>query len=178
MTAPTIAILDNDPSFLSVMHDLLTAAGYRTLRCRPRDVRDVHMLVRRFQPAIVILGRWWRGGDGWEFLKHLWADPTTMHIGVILTCGQAVAPSLQADLLRAMRCRMVWTPLDQHDLLRAIAAVLGPSFVGPVPDRRVAAVSAVAPVAAGRATEAAQRHTVAARATWQGSRLLDASSDS
>jgi CheY-like chemotaxis protein len=178
MTAPVIAILD-DASFPSAMHDLLSAAGYCTLRCRPNDVLDAHALVKRTQPALVILDLWWRrGGDGWEFLKHLWADPITTQIGVVLTCGQAVAPSLQADLLRAMRCRMVWTPLNQHDMLRAIAAVLGPSLVGRVPDRRVAAVSAVAPAAAARATVSAQRHPVVARAARQGSRLLDAAGDS
>ena len=47
MTAPTIATLDNDPSFLAVMHDLLAAAGHRTLRCRPRDVTNAHAVVRR-----------------------------------------------------------------------------------------------------------------------------------
>jgi Zn-finger nucleic acid-binding protein/CheY-like chemotaxis protein len=171
MTAPVIAILDNDASFPSAMHDLLSAAGYRTLRCRPNDVLDAHALAKRIQPALVILDLWWRrGGDGWEFLKHLWADPITTQIGVVLTCGQAVAPSLQADLLRAMRCQVIRTPLDHREVLCAIAAVLGPSFVGRVPDRHVAAVSVVVPVAAARATESAQRHPVAARAARQGSR--------
>ncbi len=30
MMAPLIALLDNDPAFLSKMHELLTNAGYRT----------------------------------------------------------------------------------------------------------------------------------------------------
>ena len=128
MTAPLIALLDNDPAFLAQMHALLTAAGYRTLRCRPRDVRSAHALVTRCQPALVILDRWWRGrGDGWEFLTDLWADPATMRIGVVLACPQVIASSLQRDILRAMRCRMVRNPLDRDDVLRAIAAVLGPS---------------------------------------------------
>ena len=178
MTAPLIAILDHDPTFLRVSNDLLAAAGYRTLRCRPRDAVGAHALVERFQPALVILDRWWRrGSEGWEFLKHLWADPRTAQIGVILTTGHPVGPSLQTDLLCAMRCRVVRSPLDGHELLRAIAAVLGPSFVGQVPDRRVAAVASPARVAAP-ATEAARRSIVAARAPRHKSRLLDAASDS
>ena len=35
MTAPVIAVLDNDPAILSLMHDLLTEEGYRTLRFPP-----------------------------------------------------------------------------------------------------------------------------------------------
>jgi hypothetical protein len=39
MTAPTIALLDNDPFFFSAMHALL-AVGNRTIRCRLWDVLD------------------------------------------------------------------------------------------------------------------------------------------
>ena len=137
--APDIALLDNDPSFLSAMHDLLTTAGYRTLCCRPDDALDAHAVVKRSQPALIILDRWWRRGNaGWEFLKTLWADPQTTHIGVVLIAGEAVAPSLQADLLRATRCQMVCTPVDDREVLCAIEAVLGPAFVARAPDRRVA----------------------------------------
>jgi len=55
MTAPVIAVLDNDPSFLSLMHELLTDEGYRILRCRPDDVVSAHALVKRVRPALVIL---------------------------------------------------------------------------------------------------------------------------
>jgi DNA-binding response OmpR family regulator len=177
MTAPVIALLDNDPAFLSAMHDLLTAAGYRTLRCRPDDVLDPHALVGRFQPALVILDRWGWGGDGWEFLKHLWADPRTAPIRVVLTGGQRVGPSLHADLLRTMRCQVVRTPLDRHALLRAVEAVLGPS-VGRVPGRRIAAVAIPAPVAVARAPEDLLGHAVAAPTVRQGVAALDAASDS
>ncbi len=127
MTAPMIALLDDDPAFLSHMHDLLTTAGYQTLRHRPQEVADMHALVTRFRPALVILDCWWRSGTaGWEFLKKIWADPATMRTGVILTTGQAVGPSLQIQILRAMRCPVVAEPLDRAKLLRAIEAVLGP----------------------------------------------------
>ncbi len=128
MTAPLIALLDNDPTFLAQMHTLLTVEGYRTLRCRPRDVLSVHALVKRRQPALVILDRWWRRrGDGWEFLTDLWADPATMRIGVVLACGQALPPSLQTQILRATRCHLVRNPLDRDELRHAMTAVIGPT---------------------------------------------------
>ena len=131
MTAPTIAILDNDPSFLSVMHDLLTAAGYRTLRCRPRDVRDVHMLVRRFQPAtrhprsLVAERRRWLGvpeapvggphHDAYRRDTHLRTGSRP-----VAASRPAARDAVPDGLDAAQSARM----------LRAIAAVLGPSFVG------------------------------------------------
>ncbi|MDQ6833112.1 MAG: hypothetical protein M3008_06920, partial [Chloroflexota bacterium] len=63
MTAPIIAILDEDPSFLSQMQALLTPVGYQTLRGRPHGVVDAHALIKRSQPALVILDRWWRRGN-------------------------------------------------------------------------------------------------------------------
>ncbi len=127
MTAPMIALLDDDPAFLSQMHDLLTNAGYRTLRCRPCDVVCAHALVTRYQPALIISDRWWRRRtDGWSFLTQLWADPATLHIGVVLACPQAIARSLQTEILQAMRCQLVGSPLDRDDVLHAIAAIVAP----------------------------------------------------
>jgi CheY-like chemotaxis protein len=182
MTAPMIALLDNDPPFLSAMHDLLTGEGYRTLRCRPDDVLEAHALVRRFQPALVILDRWWQGDDGWDFLKHLWADPRTTHIRVVLTAGEeAPSSSLHSEILRAMRCRLLRTPMDRDGLLRAVEAVLGPPSIGRAPDRRIAAMAACAPVAAvaaARAPDELPGHGLAARAARHGASALDAASDS
>ncbi|MDQ2785234.1 MAG: response regulator [Chloroflexota bacterium] len=196
MTAPIIAILDEDPSFLSAMQALLIPVGYRTLRCRPNDVVDVYALVKRYQPALVILDRGWgRGSDGWEFLKHLWADPQTTQIGVVLTAGQTLRPSLQAEALRTMCCQVVRTPVDRRELLRAIEAVLGPLSIGQIPDRQVALVPvpvSVAtargldqllevspqPRAVARGAEALLRLTVAARVARRGFSALDAASDS
>ncbi len=130
MTAPRIVILGNDFSSLSLMHDLLIAEGYRTLRCRSHDVTDAHAVVKRAQADLVILDLWLaQPGDGWEVLKKIWADPATMHTGVVIMIGQAVVPSLQIEILRAMRCPVVAKPFDAQELLRAITAVLGPSPV-------------------------------------------------
>jgi CheY-like chemotaxis protein len=163
MTAPVIAILDEDPSFLDAMQALLTPVGYQAVCHRPHDVQGAHALVKRCHPQLVILDRWWRrGNEGWEFLKHLWADPETTHIAVVLTAGPALAPSLQTEILRTMRCRVVRAPVDRHELLRAIAALLGPSSIGQIPDWRVAVVPVPASVAAARGL----------------GQLLDAASDS
>ncbi len=127
MTAPRIALLDNDPAFLAQMHTLLTDAGYRTLRCRPCDVVSVHALVKRYQPALVILDRWLaKRNDGWAFLTHLWGDIETTHIPALIVTGEPVLP-VHADVLHALHCQVVKKPFALHYLLDAIAALLGPS---------------------------------------------------
>jgi len=128
MTAPVIAVLDNDPSFLSLMHDLLTDEGYRTLRWHASEWARAHALLRRLQPQLVILDLWMEErGDGWTFLKRLWGDAETTHIPAVIVTGEPESLPVQADVLHALHCQVLRKPFDLQDLLAAIAAVLGPS---------------------------------------------------
>lgn len=125
MTAPVIAVLDNDPSFLSLMHDLLTDEGYCTLRCRPDDVLSAHALVKRARPALVILDLWLaERDDGWAFLTHLWGDRETTYIPALIVTGEPVLLPEHATALRAKHCPVVQKPCDLQDLLTAIATIL------------------------------------------------------
>jgi DNA-binding response OmpR family regulator len=128
MTAPCIALLDDDPTVLSLMHELLADEGYRTLRCRPDDVVDAHALVKRARPALVILDLWMTTRDGgWAFLTRLWDDSETAQIPALILTGEPSLLPAHADVLRVRRCPVVKKPFDLQDLLAAIAAVLGPS---------------------------------------------------
>jgi len=53
-----IAILDNDPFFLSFMHDVLTDEGYNYPLLVFGRVRRAHALLRRAQPNRIILDLW------------------------------------------------------------------------------------------------------------------------
>ena len=128
MPAPTIAVLDNDPCFLSLMHDLLAEEGYAPLLWRARDEPDPHALLREALPDLVILDLWLeRPDDGWTFLAQLRADPATVHIPVIVASGQPDTVSPVREPQWARYCRRIQKPFDLQDLLDAIAAALGPS---------------------------------------------------
>lgn len=130
MTAPVIAVLDNDSSFLALMHDLLTDEGYRTLRWQASEWARAHALLRRLQPHLVILDLWMEErDDGWAFLKRLWGDVETTHIPALIVTGEPESLPVQADVLHALHCQVVKKPFELQDLLAAIAAVLGPSPV-------------------------------------------------
>jgi DNA-binding NtrC family response regulator len=130
MPAPRIVLLSNDSSSLSLMHDRLSAEGYRTLRCRPQDVTDAHAVVKRVQADLVILDLWLaKRADSWAFLRHLCADRDTAHIPAIIASGQSEMPKGAAELLRTMACHVMAQPFDAEELLSAIAAALGPSPV-------------------------------------------------
>jgi CheY-like chemotaxis protein len=128
MTAARIVLLGNDSSSLSTMHALLIEEGYRTLRCRPRDVTDAHAVVKRARPDLVILDLWLaKRADGWAFLRHLCADLETADIPAIIASGQPTPPPGADELLRRMACQVLVKPFDSQELLSAIATALGPS---------------------------------------------------
>ena len=137
MTHPIIAILDNDPSFLSLMHDVLSEEGYRTLLWHPGEESDVHALLRRAQPHLVVLDLWLKRRDeGWDVLKRLWGDCETTQIPAVILSGSPEILPVKVDALRALHCQVVRKPFrlhdlrdlrDLYDLLAAIERVLGRS---------------------------------------------------
>jgi len=128
MTASRIVLLSNDDAPLAAMHALLSDEGYRTLRCRPRDVTDAHAVVKRAQADLVILDLWLaKREDGWAFLARMCADLATAHIPVIIASGQMETLPKQAEMLRTMQCHVLVKPFDAQELLCAIEAALGPS---------------------------------------------------
>jgi CheY-like chemotaxis protein len=146
MVAPTIALLDNDPAFLALMHTLLSEEGYRTLRWCPSGESDAHVPLRGAQPDLVILDLGLGGArhGGWELVKRLRGDFATTDIPAILLADEAVPAPASAEVLQAIRCRAVRRPFahgdlrdlrDLYDLLVAIEGALDPSLAmrGAVP---------------------------------------------
>lgn len=127
MAAPVIAVLDNNPTTLSLLDALLTTEGYRILLGRAKGETNAHALLRRVRPDLVILGPCLTNrDDGLGFLKRLWGDFETTDLPVIVVSGQS-EPPLTATLLRALHCQVVRTPHVLRDLRGAIEALLGPS---------------------------------------------------
>jgi CheY-like chemotaxis protein len=121
-TAPVIAVLDSDPSFLSLMDELLSEEGYVPLLWQAAAQPDPLALPRQVQPALVILDLWIeRRDDGWELLKRLWADVETTHILAVIVTGEPDVLPVRTELLRAMHCEAVRKPFDLQELLTAIA---------------------------------------------------------
>jgi CheY-like chemotaxis protein len=127
MTAPRIVLLSDDPAALAAIHRLLAEEGYRTLRCRPRDVADLHALVRRARPALVVLDlRLAARADGRALLRRLCADLATAQIPAVIAAGRPAPPGLRARW-GARACRSLAAPCDSNELLAMVEGALGPS---------------------------------------------------
>jgi CheY-like chemotaxis protein len=121
---PRIAVVDDDPVFLELMHDLLASgAGYEVVTSL--SCAEAHQLVRQHRPDLVILDLMMgRNQFGWTVLDALRGDPDTRQVPV-LVCSAAVS-SLQAHSahLRHQSARAIVKPFDIDDLLTTVQSML------------------------------------------------------
>jgi DNA-binding NtrC family response regulator len=121
---PHIAVINDDTSFLTLMHELLAnEEGYTVSICREADNAYEH--VKQLQPDLVILDiRIGHEESGWLILNLLTLDPVTRPIPVIV-CSAAIH-SLQEheELLRKYDCEVLPKPFDLDALLDKVRDAL------------------------------------------------------
>lgn len=122
---PLIAVVNDDSTFLDLMHDLLSEAGYRAVIHKESD--SAYELVKAEQPALVVLDiRMDHQESGWQVLELLRLDPATAAIPVIVCSADAVALRAKAARLAELGCVPLEKPFDLDELLRLVEAALGP----------------------------------------------------
>jgi CheY-like chemotaxis protein len=120
-----IAVIDDDPVFIDLMHDLLAnGEGYEVVSSS--HWIQSYEFIKDAQPDLVILDLMMgREQTGWAVLQLLQEDPSTARIPVILC-------SVAEPALRRYACRMkgaatveaIAKPFDVDHLLGLIARLL------------------------------------------------------
>jgi CheY-like chemotaxis protein len=119
-----IAVVNDDTAFLTLMHELLSDEGYRTIIWIEGD--SAFEMIRREQPSLVILDiRMEHPETGWMVLSLLRLDPSTTHIPVIVTSAESRFLREKEQRLSEMRCRTLDKPFELDELLDLVAASLG-----------------------------------------------------
>ena len=122
-----ITIVDDDTTFLQLMHDLLEAEeGYEVTTCAEAD--RAYEFVKATQPGLVILDiRVGSEDSGWLILELLTLDPQTRPMPVIV-CSAAIH-SLQEHeaLLQQYGCEVLPKPFDLDALLAKVQTALANS---------------------------------------------------
>jgi CheY-like chemotaxis protein len=124
MTAPPIAVVDDDTDFLELMRLLLTEEGYNVVWLS--ESRKAYPSIRQLQPALVILDiRLEHPEGGWKVLNLLRLDPTTKDIPVIVCTADAVQLQTKTEQLKKHHAAPLLKPFDLDDLLVKIAEFVG-----------------------------------------------------
>ncbi len=119
MAGELIAVIDDDPVFLTFMGELLADEDYRPVLWSSTDA--AMDMLRQEQPAVIVLDSWIeRRESGWMLLQQIRRDPATTHIPIVLCSAdtQALQPPPSIDTT----CSYVplQKPFDIDDLFVAI----------------------------------------------------------
>jgi CheY-like chemotaxis protein len=128
---PHIAVVNDDTTFLRLMHELLGAEeGYRVSSSFVGS--EAYQFVRDVQPDLVVLDLVF-GGDateGWRTLDLLTLDPATRRIPVIVCSAATMQLQSYADWLSRFDVQVLIKPFDLDTLLEMISANLGAPRTG------------------------------------------------
>lgn len=123
MAGSLIAVVNDDATFLDLMHDLLTEEGFRVIRWFVRD--GALAMLEREQPALVLLDiRMEEPEAGLLLLREIRASQAIGTIPVIVCTADQRFLHEHAEMLRTLRVQTLAKPFDLNALLAKISALL------------------------------------------------------
>jgi DNA-binding response OmpR family regulator len=123
MAGSLIAVVNDDATFLDLMHDLLTDEGFRVIRWFARD--GALAMLERERPALVLLDIRMEEVDAGLLLLHeIRASQSLGNVPVIVCTADQRFLRDHADTLRALRVETLAKPFDLDALLAKITAML------------------------------------------------------
>jgi putative two-component system response regulator len=119
---PTVVIIDDDRSIVSVVHDVLEDDDIASLSCLDSTV--AYQVVREHQPKVVILDVQMPKVDGIQVFRQLRADPATVEIPVIFLTANLHLINAQLPTYPAMRATVLAKPFNIVTLLTLVRQYL------------------------------------------------------
>ena len=114
----TVLVVDDEPSIVELIAEVLEEVGYRVLIAR--NVRTALAIARREQPALVLTDRYMPEIGGVEFVRHLRASVMTAGIPVV------IMSSTRPDVETTGDVPFLAKPFDLDDMLNTVATYAGP----------------------------------------------------
>jgi len=123
---PRVAVLDDDQTILTLLHEILTDAGYEAHTLRAGS--GAHEVLRTLAPAAIVLAlpaaadpndAW-----GWRLLALLARDPALCRIPLLVCVPDDGHASERVTALRHPRSTLLCTPVTLDDLLAHLERLL------------------------------------------------------
>lgn len=125
-----IAIVSGDRTYVEVLTDVLTDAGYQTTCCF--DSQDAQELIYQQQPTLVILDLWLEHRDAGEMvLGLLQLDHATRHIPIIVCPEHTRCVERMLPLLEHAPCAVLVKPFAIEALLTNVQALMSHPLAQP-----------------------------------------------
>ena len=121
MSERKILIVDDDSDIRLGLNVRLRASGYTTAFAA--DGVSAIRMARKERPCLILLDLGLPAGDGFQVLERLKINTELSHIPVIVLSARD-AEANERRALKAGACAYLEKPVDDEDLLEAIAAAL------------------------------------------------------
>lgn len=127
MTAPLLALIDDDCAILGFMQDVLRDAGYRVALWMSSEGAE-EMLVRE-QPALVVLDLGLEERyAGMTVLHEIRHHPVTERLPVLICSADGQFLEEHAADLQVLGCAVLEKPFLLEELVSAVETMLGTSY--------------------------------------------------
>jgi CheY-like chemotaxis protein len=127
MSAPLIAIIEDDSAIRELQDMLLRDEGYQVISYAKGQ--DAHAFLLRTLPDVLILDLWLERADAREaILAALAHDPTTRHIPVIVCSAHSISAGELHDWPRLRGHRVIPKPFQPDVLLTCVRDLLASSL--------------------------------------------------
>jgi len=125
-TAPLIAVVDHDTTYLRLIDTLLTTEGYRTLLMTAANT--AHETIQRERPDLVILDTWLEDREaGWELLQKLQFSDDSEKLPILICSSDPDEIEKRAVSFNERHVGMLRKPYDPDTLLERIKGLLFPA---------------------------------------------------
>jgi len=121
MSQHKVLIIDDDSDIRLGLNVRLRASGYATAFAG--DGVSAIRMARKERPALILLDLGLPAGDGFQVLERLKINTDLSHVPVIVLSARDAEPN-ERRALQAGACAYLEKPVDDEDLLEAIAAAV------------------------------------------------------
>jgi CheY-like chemotaxis protein len=126
MPTPLITVVDDDPTFIEMMREILADEGYQVMTSLGGS--DVLATIHKPRPDLIILDiRMEKPDAGWTLLSTLRLGTDTSDIPVIVSSADGQFPAAKAAQLAAHGVEVLEKPFNIEELIDKIKRILGPS---------------------------------------------------
>lgn len=127
MSRRTIAVVNDDPTFIALMCELLEDEGYATTAYR--EGPTAALFLQTTAPDLLVLDiRLEQPEGGWDVLQQLRADTRTRDLPVIVCSADRPFLQRRAAELQAYRCAVLEKPFRILELYALVDAMLLPEI--------------------------------------------------
>lgn len=116
---PTILIIDDEPTIIDVVAEVLTDEGYETLTARGGQAALAMIAARR--PDLMVLDLFMPEMSGLDLLARIQADETLSSIPVVLMTAGALG---NLTVSHAGPTQMIRKPFDMDDLISTVRTLV------------------------------------------------------